>query len=226
MTIAVQSIVFAIQDALGDLRGIRWPASTIVEYLKDGQLTISTVRPDALTTESELTLAAGVKQAIPDTMQTLHDVLRNAEGKKKAITQVQRNDLDAVDPDWANGPQRSEVEHVMVDARAPRIFEVYPPIKVGTKVLVRGTNYASALNTPDSPGLAYSTATGNIGVADEYKPALIEFGLYRAWARSDEYGSAEKAAQHYANFMASLGADAQTKLAIKPSIKDSPAVAG
>ncbi len=226
MTTTVASVIFAIQDALTDLRGAYWPASTIVEYLKDGQLAIATVRPDALTTESELTLVAGVKQSIPDTMQTLHDVLRNAEGKKRRITQVQRNDLDAVYPDWANGTQRDEVQHVMVDARAPRLFEVYPPAKVGTKVVARGTNYPSALSATTSDGLAYTTAAGNIGVADEFKQALVEYGLHRCWSRSDEQGNAEKAAQHYGAFMSHLGADAQTKLAVKPSIQDTPAVAG
>lgn len=226
MTTTVESIVFAIQDALGDLRGIRWPASTIVGFLKDGQQTIGSMRPDALTTEQEFTLVAGVKQTVPDTVQTLQDILRNAEGKKRAITQVQRNDLDAVDPEWASGVQRSAVEHFMVDARAPRVYEVYPPIKVGTKVIARATNYPAALSATTGNGLAYDTAAGNIGVADEFKPALIEYGLHRCWARSDEYGNPEKAAQHLAAFQSALGLDAQTKMAVKATINDPPAVTG
>lgn len=191
-----KALVAEIHKELQDPDGVRWPATDVVEYLNDGQRFIVGKSPSATASEVELTLAAGPQQEIPSGARMLLDVLRNATGKQRMVTQVPRRSLDASSPGWAGGRQRSVIVHFMTDARTPRLFDVYPPAVAGTKVVAMLCMEPVDLPVPGGP--TADTVTGSLTLLIEYREALYHFALYRAFSKDAEYGgNADLAKAHF-----------------------------
>lgn len=227
MTTTAQSVILDVQTQLQDLSGIRWPASELVRHLNDMQRLIAEARPDSTAESVTLTLVAGVKQTIPATAASLIEIDRNVSGKQKAIRQVVRNMLDAIEPGWASGTQKGEIVHVMFDPRKPRIFEVYPPAVVSTQIIGTVSNFPTDVAAPSGAGLVASTVSGNISLADSFKNALHHLVLWRAFSKDAEFGGNAALAQ--TNFgMAErlLGVELQAKTTAKPTVNDSVVVTG
>ena len=65
MAISAQSTIRRAVDILQDNSSVRWPVDELVRYLNDGQREVALYRPDALVTNSTITLVAGSRQSLP-----------------------------------------------------------------------------------------------------------------------------------------------------------------
>lgn len=128
MPVSAQSVVRRVVETLQDNTSVRWPVNELVRYLNDGQREIVLHRPDAMVTNTTLTLAAGSRQALPANGVKLIEVVRNnSASSKRAVRLVNREILDAQAPGWHAIPGAAEVLHFMYDPRDPKVFYVYPP---------------------------------------------------------------------------------------------------
>lgn len=185
MTITAQSIIKEVQEQLQDVSGVRWTAIELVDSLNDCQRDIVNTRPDMAAITAALALSAGPKQVVPTACQVLISIPRNTTGA--AITPVERRLLDAVNPDWYSMTGATSIKHASREATEPRAFYVYPPAAAtGASVDLVYAPVPTDVTAPT--GAAYSTVSGNIGVADVFKTALLHFILFRAFSKDAEFG--------------------------------------
>lgn len=214
-----KTIIQAVQEQLQDTSGIRWPAYELIEHMNDGQREIASVRPDQVAITVARPLAAGVRQTVPSDCSKLIEITRNTNGK--SIRQVDRNLLEAIKPNWYSMAPSAVVIHVTRDQREPTIFHVYPPATTQASVDVTYAPLPAGVAIPS--GRSYTSVTGDIQVPDVFKNALIDFCLFRAFAKDAEFGgNTQQGAAHYQLFKAAISDDAQISNAVKPTITDKP----
>lgn len=202
MTITAQSIIAQAHELLQDPTGGRWPATELVQHLNDGQRALVEYRPERFAVAVPTALVAGPRQTIPDNCARLLEVPRNTSGA--AIRPVDRGQIDAVEPGWYTKPPSTTIQHTMVDAREHNVFYVYPPAALGASVEL--VYAAWPTDVPAPAGATAATVTGNIGVDDTFKNALLHFCLYRAYAKDAEFGgNAALSAGHYQLFTSNAG---------------------
>lgn len=199
MTTSVADILVRARNLLQDQDGVRWVDDELLRWLNDAQREIVLLKPDSYSTRnSSFACAQGTLQALPaDGLQIL-DVTRNTGASKRAIRLVSRYILDAENPDWHGATPASEVRVFTYDDRAPTSFYVYPPAETGLSVEIL---YSTA------PPAA--TLVGNIALNDIYVGAIVDYIVYRAFSKDAEYAqNSQRAENHYAKFMNSLGVKA------------------
>lgn len=223
MTIPAQTVIQEIQLLLQDPLGTRWPAWELVQHLNDGQREIATMRPDMMAKTLSYPLAAGARQTTPSDCVKLVELTRNTDGA--AIRQVERNTIDAVEPNWYQRATTNAIKNFTYDLRDPGTFYVYPPARGGTSVeLVYST---APVDIAPATGDTSASVSGNIGVNDVFKNALIHFALFRAVLKDAEYAAnASLAASHYQMFKAAVTDEFAARQAVRPTITDTPVTTG
>lgn len=226
-TITGQYLITSAQLTLKDAGAIRWTRAELLGYLNDGQRELVTIKPEASTTNTVMKLAAGLaKQAVPDSAITLLDVTRNmgADGATpgRAISITSKKMLDVVAPTWSSSSNgEGYITHFTYDPRNPKVFYVYK--KAPAADLYIEVMYSSI------PIAAADSSSGVIGVDDIYANALLDYVLYRAYAKDAENQNIQLATAHYQAFTNSVGVKAGGDLASNPNLKTSqfnPAVSG
>lgn len=214
MATTAQSIIQRVAETLFDRTSVKWTVDRLVRYLNDGQREIVTLRPDAMNTATNLTLAAGAKQAIPNDGEKLIKVLANASTSKRACTKVDINLLDNQVPGWRGLNGATEILHWAFDPLEPKAFEVYPPADASGAVLM--IEYAKRPTDIVEPpaGSLYTAVTGDISVGDLFGNALQDYILYRCHAENTQYAQPARAQAHYAAFGNALGVELKATVAL------------
>lgn len=215
MTTSAQSILQRVVVTLQDPSAVRWPTAELVRYLNDGQRDIALIRPDATATPASMSLAAGARQTLPAVGAKLLEVIRNTAGTKRAIRLVNRNVLDAQNPDWYSKAGVAEVKHYTFDPREPRVFYVYPPVLSGVSVEMIYSAYPANITEPASNAL-YTAVTGDLSVQDIFANALTNYILYRAFSKDAETVNATAAAAYYQLYQSMLGIELSGTTGVAP----------
>lgn len=119
-------IVDRARTSLIDPREVHWSDAELYDYLSAAQRAVCQLKPSAYTVTELISLAAGVVQQLdPNRALQLFDIYFNESGR--ACTQVGRELLSEMLPQWAANTASDEVENWMADARTPRDFLVFPP---------------------------------------------------------------------------------------------------
>lgn len=215
MTTSAQSILQRVVVTLQDPNATRWGTAELVRYLNDGQRDIALIRPDATATTASMSLVAGARQTLPITGAKLLEVIRNTTGAKRAIRLVNRNVLDAQNPDWYSKAGVTEVKHYTFDAREPRVFYVYPPALSGASVEMVYSAYPANITEPAANAL-YTAVTGDLSVQDIFANALTNYILYRAFSKDAETVNATAAAAYYQLYQSMLGIELSGTTGVAP----------
>jgi hypothetical protein len=189
-TTTATAIIDRAASLLQDTTFTRWSQARHLDWLNEGQREAVLLDPTLYVINDTITLTKGTKQSLPDDARVLLDVPRNADGY--AITPVARKSLDSQVPDW-HSPTRANarVQHFCPAPGDPTTFYVYPPSPGGNNVEV--VYHA----TPPSIGL-----NAAIAIDDSYAGALVDYLMYRAYAKDSEYGgAADLAALHRQSFV-------------------------
>jgi hypothetical protein len=166
-------IVDRARISLIDPREVHWSDAELYDYLSAGQRAVVQLKPSAYTITELVSLAAGVVQNLPSEGLQLFDIYFNASGA--GITQVGREVLTEMLPQWAVATQTVDAEHWMSDARDPRRFLVYPPNTGAGSVMA---HYAAYPPTVD-------ISTGSVLVIPEsYDMALWASVMAQALAKN------------------------------------------
>ncbi len=218
MTYPAQTIIKDAQVVLQDLGGVRWPATELVGYLNAGQNALVQARPDQNAVVRAFEPIEGAVQTLPVDALTFIDIAGNTSGKQRSIRKVESKTLDDVDRDWHSMLPASVFVHFCHDTRFPRQFLLYPPAKPpGSGASVDLVHSVAPTPVPAAGGMPFSTVTGNIGLADNWAGALLNYVLGRAYAKDAEYGNnATKSATYLGAFASEVSGQAQIANAVKP----------
>lgn len=203
-------IISRAQTLLQDAAGTRWTASELLKWISDGQRVIALVRPDSCSTHIALTLVAGSKQSLPAGGLRLLDVVRNLSESGvvgRAVRMVDRETLDAQDPNWHRAVATGSIYNFAYDNRDPLNFYVYPPALPGKKLEI------VYVKSPDE----IAATTDAISLLDIYAEPLLNYAMFRAYSKDAEYGAnAQLATGYFQVFTSLLGIKTSKDFAFSP----------
>lgn len=207
MTVSVQDILSRSRLQLMDDTGIRWTDAELVAYVNDAQREIVLYKPDAVTKNENMSLVFGTKQSLPTASIRLLTVVRNnSSTSKRSIRPVPRETLDRFKPDWHGETAVDEVQHFIFDEVDQKHFYVYPPNDGNGEVEILYTKHPDTVTDDD-----------NLEVADAYANTVLDYVLYRAFAKDSAIPSeASRSAGHYQAFLNSLTGKQQVDTGVSP----------
>jgi hypothetical protein len=221
-TLTGANLISRIQDTLQDTTGVRWTEAELLRYINDAQREVVNFKPAAAADHSNVQLATGTEQSIPDVAMCLIKVVRNMSATggsatgKKAIRLVDEDILNSIEPNWhdptvtGDAAHGSVIKHYIYDPDDPRRFYVYPGVKSGLNAYVE---LVTARNPTD-----LSSTSSTIYIDDVYGNALVDYVLYRCYMKDAEFaGNAQRAGSHYQLFMASVSGGGQSKVLLDPN---------
>ncbi|GEK46552.1 hypothetical protein HPA02_08350 [Bisbaumannia pacifica] len=185
-------------------QGVRWTDSELIGWLNEAYVAVAVQRPDAHARVGMIDLQAGARQTLPADGLRLMEVLSGESGR--AIRETSRRTLATMRPNWQAEEADSEFEFYLHDDLHPAVFWVYPPALAGARV------EASYVATPAQHNTASLSAVeaSAISVSDRYATALLDFVLYRAFAKDAEAQANQARSQgHYQAFAAAMGGKVQ-----------------
>lgn len=194
-------IILRAAHLLFDESNVRWTKSELLRYISDGQRQIVLLRPDAGAVTATVTLVAGTKQGIPaSTGIRFLRAMRNmgsggGETPGRAIRECSRVALDNEQPDWHSDTPTNVIQHYIFDNIAPQVYYVYPPAQAGTKVEIVYSAVPPAVTTEGQ----------TLALTDQYINALLDWVMYRCYAKDASYaGNMQRAQAHLEAFGNSL----------------------
>lgn len=198
-SVTTTSVITRASTLLNDPENIHWTQAELIDWLNDGQREIALYRPSACVRNTDVQLVTGTKQKLPADGNSLVDIPRNTDGA--VIRPVDRRDLDAFQPDWHSPSKaKNKVEHYCYTPADPKTFYVYPASPGGNSVeLIYNAN-------PAQVGIGNAIAVDDIFVS-----ALVDYILFRAFAKDTDYApNTTNATAHYNAFLAAVkGQEAQ-----------------
>lgn len=203
-------IISRAQTLLQDAAGTRWTSSELLKWISDGQRVVALVRPDSCATHLALVLAAGTRQVLPAGGLRLLDVVRNLSESGvigRSVRMVDRETLDAQDPNWHKAVSTGSIYNFAYDDRDPLNFYVYPPALPGKKLeIIYVKSPDDVINTTDP-----------ISLSDIYAEPLLNYVMFRAYSKDAEYGAnAQLATGYYQVFSSLLGIKTSKDFAFSP----------
>lgn len=228
----------------------RWPESELVKWLDDAQLAVLKYLPSACARVDAFKLAPGTKQSIAEVAAASLDpgdgstapttsygvqflgLVRNmgADGVTpgRAIRVVDRDLLDAHNPDWHAATAATAVKHFVHDPQTPRAFYVTPPVHASTAVWVDMewiAQPAKILNTgaPGTELYLWSGASATkLGVHDINADDCVNYIVARALMKSKQAGDINRAAVFAQLFTGSINAQVSALTGHNPNLQRLP----
>lgn len=201
-----------------DETSVRWPLVELVMWLEDGQREIALQKPSAVSVNRVMPLDAGTLQTLPDDAIALLRIVRNivsveGDGRRNpgpVIRVCARDMLDAQNRNWHDSRDvrySRTVKHYVYDEEDTRSFYVYPGNDgtgmVEAVVAIDPARIIIARGADAEDLAAYEV---ELTVQSIYVNALVDYVLYRAFAKDAQYaGNAQRAALHYQQFANALG---------------------
>ena len=213
-TVAASAIIAQASELAQDVDNVTWTLPQALAWVNDGQRAVALVRPDASVNVHSVRLTSGTRQTL--TGRRLMAIHRNTgvDGNTpgRAIVMTDMATKDEFEPDWHTDTANTVVKECMYDPKTPKIFWVSPPVHATTAVYAE---ISEAVNPTDC-----ATTDSLIDLDDIYVPALIEWEMYRFFARdSEQTPNHIRAAGHFKNFFNLLGAKMQADMAVSAKVK-------
>ena len=220
-TITETNLLSRIRDTLQDTTSVRWSDAELRRYINDAQREVVNFRPEASATTANMALVVGTKQTLPAAGLRLIKITRNMSSAaadatgKRAVRLVNVDILNTQEPNWhdpnvtGDAAHSTTVKHYVFDDDDPRTFYVYPGAS--------STSTFLEIVYSKSP-TDLTTGSSTIDIDDTYANAIIDYVLYRAYMKDAEYaGNAQRAANHYQLFTASVGQGSQAQTLLDPN---------
>lgn len=179
---------------LNDIGAVRWTLPERLTWINDGRREMARLKPEIFGGSSYLahTLTAGSRQTVTAAGAYKIDRVEKNVSSGKAILPAIRSQFDAFNPSWQNDTA-TDVANWFPDEANPLAFWVHPTAAGKVVALYAFIDPAdlSALNQVALP-------------VDIYSPILLNYLLYRAYAKEDEAGAEAKAQAYFTLFTTAL----------------------
>lgn len=206
MTVSVATIITAARRLLQDtVADFRWSDATLTDYINDAQVEIIKYKPDANSVSSAVALSQGAEQTLPADGIRLIRVLCNmgiggtTPGRMLSLADLA--EFSVQNPLWMS-EEKGDARYYMYDPADPKRFYVSPPSNGSYAKIVYGAKPA--------------TATTNITIPDEFKPAIVFYACYRAFLEDGLSPDTAKADSFFQYFMNSLNFSGKAEREIEP----------
>jgi len=207
---ALGDLLLMVYEQLKDEFGVNWPPSKLLPYLNYFVLETLNLKPEAYTEETTVSLVTGARQSLPAGTIALIDALYNITTVNTyevvtapAITLINKKNLDFLFPGWLAADPDSSVSFVVKDDRNPNVFYTYPPQPASPGVI------KLLLSAPPAE---IDTDSTEIPFDDSYKPACVDYLLYRALIEETTIqGANAKALTFFNKFLQDLGLKSNTE---------------
>jgi hypothetical protein len=211
-TISTASVIDKAQTVLQDSTGVRWPDVELLGWLNDGQRTIILYKPNAYVKNLPVLMTQGTKQLLPIDGVQLINIPRNmgetGTTPGRAVRIVQQEMLDARMPNWHAAASSPEVQHFIYTLLDPKTFYVYPPNT--------GTGYVELSYGAEPPDASLG---GAIAVDNIYQTVLLDYVLYRAFAKDTEFADQSRSTSYFNAFLAALTGKARVEVGANPNVQ-------
>jgi hypothetical protein len=225
------SLFKACAIELNDVEYVRWTKDDLAEYLTDAISVVAALKPTLFTVFEPIQLAPGAVQTVPGEFTELIDIPYNlhqdgthgepvSKGSFTAARALGRNACTPVN--GADYVVRSYTVHPENDTYFivdPPVPQLYPgPMPFVWALLQRAPNIV--VSEADTVAMANTTP-------ETYRSALLEWMLYRAFARDTESSdSFQRSQAHYKAFYQFLGLPPRDKDAVPVAAKTRETVSG
>lgn len=191
-----QDAITGARDALQDTdpTAYRNSDTELLRYVHDGLQEIAQFKPSAFSDLYPFTCVAGqCEQTVDlDDANTILDVVSIHEGA--GLTPFDRATMDLFRPSWRTDAPGPAQQWAPVESD-PLRFYVYPAPLSGQVVDLRVAR---------NPG-TYALGDTILYLPESYKPALIDYVIYRAELKDDENVLTQRSAAMYATFLRKIG---------------------
>lgn len=167
----------------------------LLGYFNDALKEICTINPMVFSTVGDMTCTSGkVEQSITflDAVRLL-DVICIHGGT--AITPFDRSAMDNFRPNWRNDAASPAQQWCPLEGDLLNFF-IWPPAPAAQVLDVRYVRNPSVYALNDTV----------LDVPESFKPALVDYVVYRAESKDDENVLNQRASAHYQAFLAKIGA--------------------
>lgn len=232
MTFTGKTILERAGTILNDTDYVRWTLPELCGWLNEGLAAIVLAKPSAKSETRVLSLNEGTLQHLATVAEApaplaLINLTRNLAATTpvrvggRIIKPVSVTLLNAEEPDWHNPdvvPFAKEVRHLVFDELNPLNFYVYPG-NDGTGVVEAVVSVMPDLLVPTGGTTALANYDLPVDLPEPYSVPLLDYVLYRAFAKDAPEGQLGKAAAYYQSFAAALGIKIQVEGASSPNAR-------
>lgn len=212
MTVNVADIFRKVSTALQDATQVRWTSQELLDWLNDAQTEIVLQRPDSNVVNEDFNCAAdSTRQQIPDAGMRLIDVIRNVGGSDEPITLTARSTMDTTVPEWHSSDSTTDIEFYIYDERYPRFFYLYPRPADGAVIEIAYSTAPAEITIDD-----FNIIDEVIGLDDIYQNAIIDYMLYRCYAKETDSQNMNLSATRFNSFANSLGLKTKIDMQVSP----------
>lgn len=208
----------------------RWTMTELAEWLTDALREVAMQVPTATARNMVLNLVEGTFQTLPASCQQLLRVVRNVDVVgdnrvgKGVVTIVDRNALDAQNPNWHDGNYvrfKPYARHFIFDETDPLTFYVWPGndgtghLEAVVSVVPNAVKAAAGADPEDIN--SYDT---ELDILDVYSNLILDYTLYRSYCKdAQNAGAAQRAALFYQQFAQALGIKTNASMVNSPNYK-------
>lgn len=191
MTQAAAVLARVRAQLIDDAPTKRWSDSELLRWLSDGQRTIASLMPSAVSKVASVKLAEGTRQSIPADGHLLLTVIRNmgTNGEKpgRSVRIVSREIMDAQHPYWHTDPSSDVIRNYMFDPQDAQSFYVHPPASGRSYLELRYAYVPEEL----------AATTDALAVNDIYITALFDYVMFRAHQKDSDFSAGQALANVY-----------------------------
>lgn len=209
MTVLASTLVNEVATILNDMEvgheHTRWPVAELLNYLSEAIYTIVNGKPSIFVSVTQLSMAPGSTQRLPDEYSRLLDIHFNINKDGSEGPNVLPGVYNLQQAFQKAGcPSEGVVEVYSAYPGSERYFWVDPPVPAGLNytpkvqaLVMVAPQQITALSQPiQFPG----------GSAQLYQGALIDWMLYRCYSKDEESATSyERSQAHFKAFQVYLG---------------------
>ncbi len=227
MTTLASDIITRAGTILQDNTYVRWMLPELADWLNEAQRATVLAKPSANASAVLISLAEGTLQTLDAQYLHLLRIMRNVRDVGpprlggRAIRPTSRELLDSSSPNWHDPTEwrfRDEARQYIYEEQNPREFYVFPGNDgTGTIEAVVSTLPTEIVATDDVDDIA--SYGQEIGLPEPYAPVLLDYVLYRAFAKDDVAAESARSRIHYNDFAAALGLKIQVEQQVSPNAR-------
>jgi hypothetical protein len=202
------ALLSLVSQQLKDDFGLAWPPSKLLPYVNLCFQEIINLRPEANVVETVVSLVAGARQAslMTTSIEIINAVCNmgtTGTTVGTTITSVKKNSLDHILPGWMTFTADQTVRHVVLDPREPLAFYTFPP---------QPASPSKIMMLVSQPVEEVTIDTSDFPLDPSYKPAFVDYMIYRALSEETSIPNAlNKATMFYNQFLKGLGLKTNTE---------------
>ena len=207
----VSDITNRVGRLLSDPTHVRWSVDELIDYVNDAQKQIVLLVPDANSRTDAFSITPNQsRQTLPTSPEAIRllRITRNLPDGR-VVYPTLRSAIDAEIPTWHSATGNA-VEHYIYDPNADRkTFYIYPR-------MTQGGHQVEIVYS--SIPVQVTSLANDLALSDQYINPVVDWVLYRAWAKDAEYaGNAGLAQRHEASFYQQLGVKDQVADQVNPN---------